>query len=40
MNELFDLSGIPLYNADLDTDERRAAEVTRSFIPPMRSAPL
>ena len=27
--EPFDLSGIPLYNADLDTDERRPAEVTR-----------
>jgi hypothetical protein len=27
--ERFDLDSIPLYNADLDTDERRPAEVVR-----------
>src|SRR4051794_140605 len=27
--EPFDLAGIPLYNADFDTDERRPAEVVR-----------
>src|SRR4051812_25627965 len=27
--DIFDLAGIPLYNADEDTDERRPAEVIR-----------